>query len=86
MNKYMNKLIGMFGVLGIVGIIVAGCGTPAAHSDGPPPEFLQEKYQKLSDGRTVMCLYKESGIGGYSTGKTMALSCDWAGAIVHTEK
>lgn len=66
---------------------VAGC-TPqtSAHGDEPYQEFLQEKYQKLSDGRTVMCLYREGRIGGYSSGNTPALSCDWANAIVHPPK
>ena len=79
----MKKIIGILGTLGIVGIIVAACSAPAAYSDEPPPDFFQEKYQKLSDGRTVMCLYKEQSTG-YATG--MALSCDWAGAIVHPPK
>lgn len=70
--------------LGLTAVIVAGCsGPPAAHSDAPAPEFFQSIYQKLPDGRTVLCLYKQVAINGYSNGAAPTMSCDWAGAVVH---
>jgi hypothetical protein len=83
MSKTTNRFLGVLGALGLVGVIVAGCAAPA-HSDGPPPPFFQQIYQKLDDGRTVMCLYKVQTSGVYGGGPTM--SCDWAGAIVHPTK
>jgi len=52
----------------------------------PAPEFFQEKYQKLKDGRTVLCLYREVDINGYSNGASPTMSCDWDGAIIHPAK
>ena len=78
-----DKILGVLGVLGLTGLLVAGCsGQEPAHSDGPPPQFFQEKFHIDSDGRTVRCLYKEFP-NGYGTGVTM--SCDWATARVHTK-
>lgn len=65
----------------ITAITLASCGSSTpAHSDGPPPEFFQERYQKLKDGRTILCLYREEDSYGYSKA---VVDCDWAGAIVH---
>ena len=70
----------------VVALLLVGCGAQeqaTANSGGDTGGFFLEKYQKLSDGRTVLCLYKEGSIGGYSSGTTPAMDCDWAGAVVH---
>jgi hypothetical protein len=78
------------------GLVFVTTPPPATTADAPAAsvvpaqepyqEFLQEKFQKLSDGRTVMCLYREGRISGYSGGATPTLSCDWDNAIVHPPK
>lgn len=69
---------------GVIALLLVGCGVQeqaTANESGNTGGFFVEKYQKLSDGRTVMCLYKEQWMASYGGGP--AMSCDWAGAMVH---
>lgn len=56
----------------------AGCGSdpePAAEPATATVPGITEVRQKLSDGRTVVCLLWDEG-SGYDSG----MSCDWANA------
>lgn len=75
----MKSLIATIMLLAV--IVFTGCATQPAEAEAPPPPFLTEHYQKLSDGRTVLCLYREAWMASYGGGPT--LSCDWAAAVVH---
>lgn len=82
-TKHATNAIGILCITALAVSILSGCSAQSAHSDGPAPEFFQSVYQKLPDGRTVLCLYKEGTVHGYSNGTTPTMSCDWAGAVVH---
>lgn len=61
---------------------MAACSAPqVAESDNGG--MYKDTWHKMPDGRTVYCLYIEGNIGGYSSGKTPAFECDFAGATVH---
>lgn len=68
----------------LVGGLLNACSTSPADANQPAVEkpFFIEVNAKLSDGRTVLCLYRQEVIGGYSAGMTMTTECDWANAKV----
>lgn len=47
------------------------------------PKMFEEHYQKLDDGRTVLCLYKQADGYGYAKA---TMSCDWATAMIMPAK
>lgn len=66
--------------------LVAGCSSPqASQAEEPPRPFLTEHYQKLPDGRVVLCLVRHNEVvGGYSNVRSSiaVIDCDWASAKI----
>lgn len=79
-------ILGVGALIVVVALIVVAtaCSPTPSQAEAPAKEqpFFIEVNHKLSDGRTVLCLYRQEVIGGHSYGMTMTTDCDWDNAKV----